>query len=72
MKLNLKPGQKVLDIGCGSGGSAFFMARHYGVHVTGIDLSSNMINLANDRLAKEEKIVKKRVRSFNLLTCKCI
>ena len=64
MKLNLKPGQKVLDIGCGSGGSAFFMARHYGVHVTGVDLSSNMISLAKDRLTREEEIVKERV-SYN-------
>jgi phosphoethanolamine N-methyltransferase len=26
-QLNLKPGMKVLDIGCGTGGSAFYMAR---------------------------------------------
>ena len=68
LKLNLKPGQKVLDIGCGSGGSAFFMARQYGVQVTGIDLSSNMINLAKDRLVREEKIVKERVSSSYLWT----
>jgi len=30
-KLNLKPGMKVLDIGCGIGGSAFYMARTYQV-----------------------------------------
>ena len=30
---------KVLDIGCGIGGSAFYMARNYGVDVYGIDLS---------------------------------
>ena len=30
---------KVLDIGCGIGGSAFYMARNYGVDVYGIDLA---------------------------------
>lgn len=29
-QLNLSPGMKVLDIGCGSGGSAFHMARRSG------------------------------------------
>ena len=28
-KLDLKPGMKVLDIACGTGGSAFFMARTF-------------------------------------------
>lgn len=47
--LNLKKGQTVLDVGCGIGGSAFYMARDFGVKVLGIDLSSNMINLALQR-----------------------
>merc|ERR1711936_1096027 len=46
--LDLKPGMKVLDIGCGIGGSAFYMARNYMVDVNGIDLSSNMIAIAED------------------------
>jgi len=37
--LNLKKGKKVLDVGCGIGGSAFFMAKSYEVDVHGIDLS---------------------------------
>jgi len=44
--LNLKPGMKVLDIGCGTGGSAFYMAEKYGVHVLGVDLSQNMLDIA--------------------------
>lgn len=48
-RLNLKPGQKVLDVGCGIGGSAFYMARDFDVKVVGIDLSSNMISLALER-----------------------
>ncbi|MGI9278616.1 MAG: methyltransferase domain-containing protein [Endozoicomonas sp.] len=44
--LDLKKGQKVLDIGSGIGGSAFYMAKTYGVEVTGIDLSQNMVEIA--------------------------
>ncbi|XP_068653290.1 phosphoethanolamine N-methyltransferase-like [Aristolochia californica] len=45
-KLDLKPGQKVLDVGCGIGGSDFYMAEKFSVDVTGIDLSVNMISFA--------------------------
>lgn len=38
-KLNLQPGQHVLDIGCGWGSFARFAAERYGVRVTGITLS---------------------------------
>ncbi|XP_039812589.1 phosphoethanolamine N-methyltransferase 1-like [Panicum virgatum] len=45
-KLDLKPGQKVLDVGCGIGGGDFYMAEEYDTHVVGIDLSINMILFA--------------------------
>ncbi|CAA2972996.1 phosphoethanolamine N-methyltransferase 1-like [Olea europaea subsp. europaea] len=48
-KLDLKPGQKVLDVGSGIGGGDFYMAEEYGVHVVGIDLSINMISFALER-----------------------
>ncbi|XP_021292334.1 phosphoethanolamine N-methyltransferase 1 [Herrania umbratica] len=48
-KLNLKPGQKVLDVGCGIGGGDFYMAEKFDVHVVGIDLSINMISFALER-----------------------
>ena len=38
-KLLLKPGQKVLDIGCGWGGLALYLAAECGVDVTGLTLS---------------------------------
>jgi len=47
--LNLKPGQKVLDVGCGIGGGDFMMAEVYGVEVNGLDLSSNMVSIAWER-----------------------
>ncbi|RXG72966.1 Phosphoethanolamine N-methyltransferase [Armadillidium vulgare] len=65
LRLDLKPGQKILDIGCGTGGSAFYLARQYGCLVKGVDLSSNMISIANDRLRREEKIIQDRV-SFEI------
>ncbi|XP_064092780.1 uncharacterized protein LOC135205706 [Macrobrachium nipponense] len=60
-RLTLHPDQLVLDVGCGTGASAFFMARHYGVKVNGIDLSHHMIHLAIERQGKQEYNVKKRV-----------
>jgi len=63
-QLDLKPGMKVLDIGCGTGGSAFFMARHYGVDVHGVDLASNMIAIAQDYRSEMEPAVKHRVQFY--------
>ncbi|KAK3022925.1 hypothetical protein RJ639_047147 [Escallonia herrerae] len=48
-KLVLKPGQKVLDVGCGIGGGDFYMAENFDVDVVGIDLSVNMISFALER-----------------------
>ncbi|XP_031404514.1 phosphoethanolamine N-methyltransferase 1-like [Punica granatum] len=48
-KLELKPGQKVLDVGCGIGGGDFYMSEKYEVEVLGIDLSVNMISFALER-----------------------
>ncbi|XP_068647147.1 phosphoethanolamine N-methyltransferase 1-like [Aristolochia californica] len=45
-KMDLKPGQKVLDVGCGIGGGDIYMAEEFSVDVTGIDLSVNMISFA--------------------------
>ncbi|HEX2843073.1 cyclopropane-fatty-acyl-phospholipid synthase family protein [Hyphomicrobium sp.] len=48
-KLNLQPGQKVLDIGCGWGGLALYLARAGDVDVTGITLSDEQLKIAEKR-----------------------
>ena len=49
-KLNLKPGQTVLDIGCGWGGMAIYLAEHCDVHVTGVTLSTEQHALGVERV----------------------
>eukprot|EP00095_Tigriopus_kingsejongensis_P010973 maker-scaffold270_size230592-snap-gene-1.19 protein:Tk10973 transcript:maker-scaffold270_size230592-snap-gene-1.19-mRNA-1 annotation:"hypothetical protein DAPPUDRAFT_58148" len=65
-RLNLQPGMRVLDIGCGTGGSAFFLARKFGVHVLGVDLSNNMLSIAEEHRREMEPEVQERV-TFKLL-----
>jgi cyclopropane-fatty-acyl-phospholipid synthase len=48
-KLYLKPGMKVIDLGCGWGGFAEYAAREYGVSVTGVNVSSEQVKLARER-----------------------
>ncbi|ONI78067.1 hypothetical protein ALI144C_32325 [Actinosynnema sp. ALI-1.44] len=44
----LRPGQKVLDLGCGVGGPAMLAARRHQVSVTGINLSPQQVAAATD------------------------
>jgi cyclopropane-fatty-acyl-phospholipid synthase len=48
-KLALKPGQRVLDIGCGWGGLALYLNRVAGVEVVGVTLSEEQIKVARQR-----------------------
>ena len=52
-KLRLKPGEYLLDVGCGWGGLARFAAREYGVKVFGITLSKEQLTLARERVNAE-------------------
>ncbi len=47
-KLYLKPGMKVLDIGCGWGGLAHYMAKNYGVSVVGVTISKEQARYAQE------------------------
>jgi ubiquinone/menaquinone biosynthesis C-methylase UbiE len=49
---NIPPGAKVLDVACGAGQTALPMARA-GVTVTGIDIASNLIDVARRRAEAE-------------------
>ena len=49
-KLNIKPGNTVLDIGCGWGGLALYIAENFDVHVTGVTLSKEQHALACARV----------------------
>lgn len=51
-KLRLRPGERLLDIGCGWGGLIMHAAEHYGVDATGITLSENQARLARERIAE--------------------
>ncbi|KQN64199.1 cyclopropane fatty acyl phospholipid synthase [Serratia sp. Leaf51] len=48
-KLQLKPGLRLLDIGCGWGGLSEYAARHYGVSVVGVTISAEQQKLAQAR-----------------------
>ena len=48
-KLNLKPGQKILDIGCGWGELALYLAGLEDVEITGVTLSREQFELASKR-----------------------
>ena len=81
--LQLKPGQRVLDIAAGRGTSAIFLAQHFGCEVIGIDLGTE--NIESARLQAEHSGVSALVRfeagdaeridfpdgSFDAVICEC-
>jgi cyclopropane-fatty-acyl-phospholipid synthase len=52
-KLHLKPGERVVEAGCGWGSLALFMAKRYGVSVKALNISTEQIAFARSR-AKDE------------------
>ena len=52
-KLRLKPGERLLDVGCGWGGLARYAAREFGAKVFGITLSREQLELARERVAAQ-------------------
>ena len=52
-KLQLQPGDQVIEAGCGWGGLALHMAKHYGVTVTAYNISHEQVRFASDRARAE-------------------
>src|SRR6201991_4941058 len=48
--IDLQPGQKVLEIGCGWGGFAEYAARNYGANVVGLTISKEQRDFAQKRI----------------------
>lgn len=49
---HIKAGLRVLDIGCGFGGSSVYLAKKYGASVTGITISPVQVQMAKEEAAK--------------------
>ncbi len=52
-KLDLKPGDRLLDIGCGWGGMVRHAARHYGAKVLGVTLSREQATWAQQKIKEQ-------------------
>ncbi len=64
-KLNLQPGQRVLDIGCGWGGALQYAAENYGVEGVGVTISKEQAALAEERL--KDLPVEVRIQDYRQL-----
>ena len=51
-KLALKPGMRLLDVGCGWGSMVLHAAEHYGVHAVGVTISAEQADLARKRVVE--------------------
>lgn len=51
-KLDLRPGMKLLDVGCGWGSLVIHAAKEYGVKAVGVTLSKNQVALAREKISK--------------------
>ncbi len=68
-RMELAPGLKTLDVGCGLGGAARFMAARYGVDVQGVDLTPEYVQVGNaltQAIGLRDKVRLVRASALNL------
>ncbi|MEJ5943747.1 cyclopropane-fatty-acyl-phospholipid synthase family protein [Pseudokineococcus basanitobsidens] len=65
-KLGLRPGMRLLDVGCGWGSMVLHAAREHGVRAVGVTISREQADLARRRVAQEglEHLVEIRVQDY--------
>ena len=69
-KLQLKPGEKVLEAGCGWGALALHMARHYGVTVQAYNISKGRSALPGAALLQKGWMAKSSLLKMTIATCR--
>lgn len=69
-KLELQDGQRLLDVGCGWGSMILHAAKNFGVHATGITLSSEQRDFIAERVTQEGlgKLVEVRLQDYRELS----
>jgi cyclopropane-fatty-acyl-phospholipid synthase len=69
-KIDLRPGQRLLDIGCGWGALAIRAAQRFGVRCVGVTLSENQAQLARERVeqAGVKHLVEIRLQDYRDVT----
>ncbi|MFD9613171.1 class I SAM-dependent methyltransferase [Streptomyces sp. NPDC004288] len=69
-KLNLRAGDRLLDVGCGWGSMAIHAAREYGARVVGVTLSREQAAFARKRIAEEglTDLIEIRVQDYRDVT----
>lgn len=50
-KVRLQPGERVIDMGCGFGGFMFYAAEHHGVHITGVNTTTEQADFVKAKVA---------------------
>ncbi len=66
-RLGIEPGQRVLDIGCGLGGPARYIAARFGCAVSGIDITGPFVDAANKLTALVRMIGQVRIQQGDAL-----